>query len=284
MQVVSVYTFGAEDTPVTARDKLVRGVDGHGIQAVQILACVCNAAKVCVLCTSLQYVAKSDCFRPRQFTAPTTEDDLSLPRKIQGDATDTALLRFSEFLCHADTTRSHYPELYSQAFSSATKYAIKVVKPAALAFKEEQACMPDREGMFVLMMKGAPDILIKKAISVYDPSQNMSIPLDAEARAAIMDVQSKWSSKGQRVLMLARKYIPAIKAAHESPEFADYITSQAKDLEIIGLVGIVDPPRPEIPEVIKICRQAGIKVFMVRTCILRRVVAHSAASLLTCVS
>lgn len=191
------------------------------------------------------------------------DDDLSLPRKIQGDATDTALLRFAEFLNDADTTRSHFPAIYTQAFSSAAKYAIKVVQQVDYAFEEEKVCMPERPGSHLMMMKGAPDILIKRASSVFDPSQNKSIPLDAEAKAEIMNIQSKWSAKGQRVLLLARKYIPISEHSPESQPFADYITSQAKDLEIVGLVGIVDPPRPEIPEVISICRQAGIKVFMV---------------------
>lgn len=123
--------------------------------------------------------------------------------------------------------------------------------------------MPDREGSYLLLMKGAPDILIKRASTVFDPHQNKSVPLDTEALSALMSVQSRWSAKGQRVLLLARKYIPTSEHDHESQSFADYITSQAKDLEVIGLVGIVDPPRPEIPEVISICRQAGIKVFMV---------------------
>lgn len=188
---------------------------------------------------------------------------MSLPRKIQGDATDTALLRFADFMADADTTRRHYSVLYTQAFSSATKYAIKVVQQKEEAFEEEKIAMPEEDGSYIMLMKGAPDILIKRASSVYDASQNISRPLDEKAKAAINEVQSRWSAKGQRVLLLARKYVPTSPYAPESQEFADYITSQAKDLEIIGLVGIVDPPRPEIPEVISICRQAGVKVFMV---------------------
>lgn len=46
MQVVSVYTFGSEDTPISARDKIVRRENTLGVHALQILACVCNAAKV----------------------------------------------------------------------------------------------------------------------------------------------------------------------------------------------------------------------------------------------
>lgn len=191
------------------------------------------------------------------------DDDMSLPRKIQGDATDTALLRFADYMADADTTRSHHPVLYTQAFSSATKYAIKVVQQVPEAFEEEKSAMPEEDGSYIMLMKGAPDILIKRASSVFDASQNKSRPLDSQAKAAINDVQSRWSAKGQRVLLLARRYIPTSSYALESQEFADYVTSQAKDLEIVGLVGIVDPPRPEIPEVISICRQAGIKVFMV---------------------
>lgn len=207
-----------------------------------------------------------------QFTAPATDDDISLPRKIQGDATDTTLLRFAEFIAHADTTRSHFPVLYSQAFSSATKYAIiKVVQQAGHAFEEVKAAMPEREGSYLMLIKGAPDILIKRATSIFDPSQNKSVPLDAEAMHAVMDVQARWSSKGRGVLLLARKYVPVSEHAPDSQEFADYISSQAKDLEIVGLVGIVDPPRPEIPEVISIRRQAGIKVFMVSPISTRRI-------------
>ena len=57
MQVVSVYTFGAEDTPISARDRLIRKENVQGIQALQILACVCNAAKVRLAFTSLSQTA-----------------------------------------------------------------------------------------------------------------------------------------------------------------------------------------------------------------------------------
>lgn len=49
MQVVSVYTFGSEETPLTARDKLARKENPTGVRALQILSCVCNAAKVSFL-------------------------------------------------------------------------------------------------------------------------------------------------------------------------------------------------------------------------------------------
>lgn len=113
------------------------------------------------------------------------------------------------------------------------------------------------------MVKGAPDILIKRAASVWDPIKGESTPLDAPAIQQIMDVQTRWSSKGQRVLLMARKYLPKAEHDPSSQAFADYVSQQNKDLEIVGLVGIIDPPRPEIPEVIRICRQAGVKVFMV---------------------
>jgi sodium/potassium-transporting ATPase subunit alpha len=49
----------------------------------------------------------------------------------------------------------------------------------------------------------------------------------------------------------------------ESNGFADEVLASATDLTLVGLVGIVDPPRAEIPEVIRTLRGAGIRVFMV---------------------
>ncbi len=46
--------------------------------------------------------------------------------------------------------------------------------------------------------------------------------------------------------------------------FESAMAQEAKSgLTLVGLVGIVDPPRPEIPEVIRILKRAGIRIFMV---------------------
>jgi sodium/potassium-transporting ATPase subunit alpha len=77
----------------------------------------------------------------------------------------------------------------------------------------------------------------------------------------------KWSSDGKRVLLLARKVLAqdGSYADPSLPECEAQMLREAKTgLTLVCLVGLIDSPRSEIPEVIKILRQAQIRVFMVR--------------------
>jgi sodium/potassium-transporting ATPase subunit alpha len=91
-------------------------------------------------------------------------------------------------------------------------------------------------------------------------------PLDDTTRATIEDIKNTWSSQGKRVILLARKTVckEQIITAPDSSKFEEEIMRHAKtDLTLVGVVGIVDPPRDEIPYVVSTLRGAGIRIFMV---------------------
>lgn len=90
--------------------------------------------------------------------------------------------------------------------------------------------------------------------------------LDDATRAKFEQIKNTWSASGKRVLLLARKTLPKeqIKNLTTSSQFEDEIMHHARsDLTLVGIVGIVDPPRDEIPSVVSILRGAGIRIFMV---------------------
>jgi sodium/potassium-transporting ATPase subunit alpha len=91
--------------------------------------------------------------------------------------------------------------------------------------------------------------------------------MNASLLAELTALQTRWAVSGQRVLLLARCVISSSKLGpkvFESPQAADYIVRQhVTDLIVVGMIGILDPPRPEIPEVVRICRGGGIRFFMV---------------------
>ncbi len=79
------------------------------------------------------------------------------------------------------------------------------------------------------------------------------LPLDAELRERFAAAQETLAGKGLRVLALAHRAV----AENESTENLEC------GLTLLGLVGLEDPPRPEVPDAIRKCFDAGIRVIMV---------------------
>ncbi len=103
----------------------------------------------------------------------------------------------------------------------------------------------------VLYCKGAPESVLALCNHISDG--NRTAPLDAGRRAEIAGVQEAMARQGLRVLAFASRRLPAAY---------DHDTLEA-NLVFLGLVGLEDPPRPEVPGAIERCRAAGIKVIMV---------------------
>ena len=114
-----------------------------------------------------------------------------------------------------------------------------------------------REGEQVRMwVKGAPDVLLARATRVQ--ADTGEAPLDATARDALRAANETLAGQALRVLALAGRRIPA----------ADFdptgdLQVWTHDLTLTALVGIIDPPRPEAREAIRICRAAGVQVKMI---------------------
>jgi calcium-translocating P-type ATPase len=92
----------------------------------------------------------------------------------------------------------------------------------------------------VLHVRGAPDAVLPRCGNQHD------------ADAAL----DRMASRGLRVIGVAQRHIGECSLASSADEIE-------QGLELLGLVGIEDPPRPEVAQSIAACRRAGIKVCMV---------------------
>ena len=117
----------------------------------------------------------------------------------------------------------------------------------------------DGEAGLLLITKGAPVEVIRHCTAVHTPLGRQ--PLDEERRGQALAANDHFARQGYRVLAVAQRPLPAEAAAprHEELRAEELET----ELELLGLVGLYDPPRPEVPEAIRQCHQAGIRVTMV---------------------
>lgn len=113
-----------------------------------------------------------------------------------------------------------------------------------------------------LLVKGAPESVLGRATHCVT-AQGKSVRLDADLRAALLaKVAAFGAEKALRVLALAFKGIEgdAAEIATQSPENFAAVES---GLTFVGLVGIADPPRPEVAAAVEQCARAGIRVIVV---------------------
>ncbi len=105
-----------------------------------------------------------------------------------------------------------------------------------------------------VFIKGAPEVLLKMCHSVVDGNGN-SLPVK---RDKLLAQNETMASTGLRVLGVAVRTLPADTMQLDGDLF-QYI----EDLTFVALVGLMDPPRAEARDAIKLCQQAGIAVKMI---------------------
>ena len=101
----------------------------------------------------------------------------------------------------------------------------------------------------LLTIKGAPDVLITRCTK-YTAINGDTKDLDDRTRSKIEEIKNTWSAQGKRVILLARKIVfkEQMISAPTSSHFEGEVSHHARTgLTLVGIVGIVDPPRDEIP-------------------------------------
>ncbi|MBW4499161.1 MAG: cation-translocating P-type ATPase [Scytonema hyalinum WJT4-NPBG1] len=107
---------------------------------------------------------------------------------------------------------------------------------------------------YLMFTKGSPELTLERSTHVYVGTS--SVPLNDEQRRQILAENERMASKGLRVLGFAYKPLSEIP-----PEGSDEASEQG--LVWLGLVGMLDAPRPEVRAAVQECRDAGIRPVMI---------------------
>jgi sodium/potassium-transporting ATPase subunit alpha len=179
----------------------------------------------------------------------------SYERTVNGNATDAAVLRLADHV-GAATPRNlePYERIHQIPFNSKNKWM--------LTMHRDPTTTTTTPG-YLVYVKGAPDVLLPRCSTYWSAVHNAVRPLDTDAREKFSSFQAKLSRRAERVIVICqRRYIPVHEVG--SNGFSDeIIDSGVQDLTILGIFGIIDPPRPETASTVAACRRAGIRFFMV---------------------
>ena len=112
----------------------------------------------------------------------------------------------------------------------------------------------DAKDQIVQFTKGAPDEILNRCISILKDGKE--VPLTEELRAEVLAANKKMADQALRVLAVAQR------SWSDTP--TDYAPETLeKDLCFVGLVGMIDPIRPEVKVAIEKCKSAGIRAIMI---------------------
>ena len=104
----------------------------------------------------------------------------------------------------------------------------------------------------VAYSKGAPEIILDSCSHILTDSTEK--PLTEKDKTQVLGIATKMAGEALRVLGMAYKRFPEIPACKEDSETG---------MVFVGLAGMIDPPRQEAIEAVKLCEKAGIKSIMI---------------------
>ena len=160
--------------------------------------------------------------------------------KVEGDPTEGALYPFATKLgMDRQAEQNAHPRIDAIPFESEHKFMATLHRKG--------------DGTEMLLVKGAPEVILEHC----DRQQTVGGQAAPLARDHFLKASDKLAGQGERVLGLAWLENPGLEAGALTP--ADL----PKNLVLLGLIGLLDPPRKEAVDAVKECHEGGIRVTMI---------------------
>ncbi len=168
-----------------------------------------------------------------------------------GDPTEGALvLAAAQFGLNKQALEAEWPRVAEAPFTSERKRMTTIHETEAQA----EGNWPWRQAPYVAFAKGAVDSLLEVANDVW--IGDSTVPMQSDMLQRINEANARLAEKGQRVLGVAFRPLDKLPAATHEEEIES-------GLIFVGLIGMLDPPRPEVKQAVATSRLAGIRPIMI---------------------
>ncbi len=191
-----------------------------------------------------------------QIETEPTKDVEEAPRVI-GDPTEAALLiAAAKAGAFRDRLEEAYPRIDEIPFDSSRKRMTTVHK---IVDPEPDDASPFYDSELreweIAAIKGAPDVILDLCTQ-YQKMDDTTAPMTEEIRARIFEANARMARSALRVIAVAFRVDPDVPD-DATPEKVE------RDLIFVGLMGMIDPPRPQAKPAIEKARHAGIRTLMI---------------------
>lgn len=178
---------------------------------------------------------------------------------------------------NVEHVRQWHEKVYEIPFNSSYKWQMSI-HDAGLGVRNistDESHQPSPEFM---TLKGAPDVLLPKCSHYLTTCEgglgHKIVRIDRNFTNTVNKVFEQMASHGERALAFAMKYMhktldefeetdPTYKEKLKDSLVGNSKLTIEKNLIFVGLVSLIDPPRPEVPKAIAKCKSSGVKVVMV---------------------
>ncbi|MEY8355109.1 cation-transporting P-type ATPase [Lachnospiraceae bacterium 54-53] len=165
---------------------------------------------------------------------------------VLGDPTEAALLVLAQkYGLSPDEWSQKEPRLRELPFDSGRK---------------RMSTIHQSSGSRSAYVKGAPKEVLELCTRIRMNGETLE--LDSKTRSAIMEANDQYARNGLRVLAVAVRKLEDSSAFPQSlSEYTPELIE--RELTFLGLIAMVDPPRPEVSKAVKKCHRAGIRIIMI---------------------
>ncbi len=188
----------------------------------------------------------------------TGESEQETTYRVVGDPTEGALLvAAAKAGAFPIQVKEAYPRESEVPFDSERKRMITVHDVEHPAPEDLSPFYDDRyRGWDVIAVKGAPDVILPLC-SQYEGRDDQPHPLDEATRQRILAANDAMTGEALRVLAVA------YRLERDVPDVNPDIQELEHDLIFAGLIGMIDPPRPEVKPALEKAARAGIRTLMI---------------------
>ncbi|CCL98946.1 uncharacterized protein FIBRA_00954 [Fibroporia radiculosa] len=184
-----------------------------------------------------------------------------------GEPTEAALKVLAEKLpCPDGELTKSLPLLDPAVRASAVNEYYERSIPRLMTFefsrdRKMMSVLARKNGSGILYAKGAPESILERSTTVIVDGK--VLPLTSAMRTAIQQQTASYGAQGLRTLALAYADGRPLDASHyRTDNTADYAHFE-RELTFVALVGMLDPPRPEVRAAVANCKAAGIRVICI---------------------